>query len=198
MIKARAPKWYNSPQMVGTVDEPWIARGAIRFLERIMKKEWRGFEFGTGTSTPWYASRLKSLVAVEHNPKWANLVREYLKHNKYDHKVQLMYVPADLSVDKTLPKAHEAAYHNYAHSIDQFPDGYFEFCAIDGRARQVCFECALPKVTEVFVLDNSRRARYSCVFDWMAARNWACFRCFNGWQETTIWLKNPSIVTIAK
>ena len=47
-------------------DAPWLTRAAIAWLEAHLRPEHRGFEWGSGTGTLWFARRSASLVSVEH------------------------------------------------------------------------------------------------------------------------------------
>src|SRR4030095_1446538 len=53
---------------------PWFSYGAIEFLENYLQNETRVFEFGSGGSTLFFAQRAQSVVAVEDNAHWCELV----------------------------------------------------------------------------------------------------------------------------
>lgn len=59
-------------------DTPWIAPAAVSFLARVLKPDWRVFEFGSGASTPWFAARVGRLIGLEHDPNWHRLVSQRL------------------------------------------------------------------------------------------------------------------------
>lgn len=59
--------------------EPWYVEGAIRFLEGVIKPEWRVLEFGGGASSVWYKKRVGRVATVEHDPFWRLMIRENAK-----------------------------------------------------------------------------------------------------------------------
>lgn len=60
---------------------PWIAYPAIRFLEQRVQKSFKVFEFGSGLSTLWWAERVSTITAVEHDPEWVDRVSPSLPAN---------------------------------------------------------------------------------------------------------------------
>jgi len=108
---------------------PWLTIDAIIMLEQILTKEMTGFEWGSGRSTVWLASRLKSLVSVEHNADWYAIVRRDLAAS------------GCTNVDYRL-----SGESSYADEIRSFPDGIFDFILIDGEARFACISAAAVKV----------------------------------------------------
>ena len=51
-------------------ERPWLTRESIGILDRLLRPEDIGIEFGSGRSTAWFAQRVKRLRSVEHNPVW--------------------------------------------------------------------------------------------------------------------------------
>src|SRR5689334_10427370 len=49
---------------------PWITKDAISRLTAFLRPDHRGFEWGSGKGTIWFAQRSESLVSVEHNAQW--------------------------------------------------------------------------------------------------------------------------------
>src|SRR5271170_976341 len=60
---------------------PWLTYPATRFLESIVKPNWRVFEFGCGSSSLWWASRVREVLSVEHDDEWATKIRALLPDN---------------------------------------------------------------------------------------------------------------------
>ncbi|MDM8553380.1 hypothetical protein QUF75_01435 [Desulfococcaceae bacterium HSG7] len=50
--------------------QPWIAFGAIRFLEKHLHEDMHVFEYGIGGSTLFFAKRVKAVVSIEHDKEW--------------------------------------------------------------------------------------------------------------------------------
>lgn len=62
---------FRSPINAGL---PWMAYGAIDFLDDWLQPDHEVFEFGSGGSTVFFALRAKSVLAVDHSDKWADRV----------------------------------------------------------------------------------------------------------------------------
>src|SRR6185312_3205588 len=59
--------------------EPFVAPGAIRFLDTALPRQGIGLEWGSGRSTQWFDQRLGRLVVVEHDGAWYEQVRRQLR-----------------------------------------------------------------------------------------------------------------------
>jgi len=59
----------------GGLDEPWLTRGAITFLEGYLRPWMSVLEFGAGSSTEWFARRVKSVLSIESDSAWAESVQ---------------------------------------------------------------------------------------------------------------------------
>ena len=78
--------WYKSFQSERPVDrngEPvaWYTYPCSAFLETHLNPSMRVFEYGAGNSTLWYAERVAQVVAVEHDPEWAEILLSKLLTN---------------------------------------------------------------------------------------------------------------------
>src|SRR6266704_4384846 len=60
-------------------DAPWLGHEMVRILEDWLMPDDRGFEWGSGRSTIWFAKRVRSLVSVEHNSDWSRWVNAELR-----------------------------------------------------------------------------------------------------------------------
>jgi putative heme iron utilization protein len=45
---------------------PWLTKEAILLLERLLRPDDIGLEFGSGRSTIWFAERVEKLISIEH------------------------------------------------------------------------------------------------------------------------------------
>lgn len=148
---------------------PWISYGARRALEPLLGGV-AAFEFGSGGSTLWLASRARSVVSIEHDPAWAAKVRAALGTRP---NVQLRVAPPEQTApgDDCADPAHYATssaelrgrgFRAYASSIDACADASLGLVLIDGRARPSCLAHAIPKVASggLLVLDDSERPHY--------------------------------------
>ncbi len=80
-------------------------------------------------------------------------------------------------------------YLNYYNKVNKYPDNFFDFVMIDGRARVRCGLNAMVKLKSggIFVLDNSERQRYNPLHK--ALNFWPKVNTTNGITNTTIWVK---------
>jgi hypothetical protein len=56
-------------------DLPWLTYPAIRHLDGRLRNR-RLFEYGSGTSTAWYARRCSEVISVENNDEWFQSIKE--------------------------------------------------------------------------------------------------------------------------
>lgn len=128
---------------------PWITPKAFLHLEKIVKPEWRVFEWGSGGSTVYWARKCEQVISVEHNIEWVTRTAGMLAERKLDnfdiHYIRGLY---DGLVDHYKP---------YADVILTYPDDYFDLVYIDGEAtsRKWCLENCLSKVKGWILCDNS-------------------------------------------
>lgn len=118
---------------------PLISYRAAKHLDRLLRKDWRGVEFGSGYSTPWLAKRLGFLLSIEDDPKWHRLVAGLL---------------AGLAPDTV---RHELRTSETYVDLAEFPDGFFDFALVDGSRRADCIAAVVPKICPGgwLYLDNS-------------------------------------------
>ena len=166
---------------------PWLPYAVTRWLEQYLKPDMRVFEYGAGASTLFFASRVKELISAEHDAEWFNQLKELLQTknpirmalqnlsaSQYsyafaDGQHHLFLIPPEegQAADRayqSFQKPEYAGHHfyNYARSIEQFPDAYFDLILIDGRARNACIMHAWPKLKAgaYLLLDDSHREHY--------------------------------------
>jgi len=119
---------------------PWIVYPCIHFLAGRIHQELTVFEYGCGNSTLWWASRVKHVVACEHDRAWYEKVRNEIPGN-----VTLKHF--ELSPDGA-----------YARSICDYRNS-LDIVMIDGRDRVNCAKHAIHALNEhgVIIWDNSER-----------------------------------------
>ncbi|HUE83083.1 MAG TPA: class I SAM-dependent methyltransferase [Pyrinomonadaceae bacterium] len=139
---------------------PWFTYTAIEALKNWDLSQKRIFEYGSGYSTLFWASRCKELVSVEHHSSW---------HEKISHlapkNVQLILAPINETKNDYHPSPETLVeFKTYAESISNL--GKFDVIVLDGyarsRMRYQCAIAALPHLTQggIIILDNS---------DWLPA-----------------------------
>jgi hypothetical protein len=174
------PQWWRTQARGNPVADgrPWITFGAARELSKIVPQVSRAFEFGSGGSTIFLASRIAEVVSVEHDPDWLRVVSGRLVALGRTNVALGLYPPTkpqypagSITYESSDVRYRGLSFFNYASSIDAFGDGYFDLVLIDGRARPSCFLHAHRKIRVGgwLLLDNSERAGYKSILDAAAA-----------------------------
>ncbi len=158
-----------------------------------------GLEYGSGKSTLFFASRLKKLVSVEHAKDWYENIKKLLatkniqnvdyrlveKNNPFSGNTSI-----EIQNKLKLPKFHlQKDYEAYYNVVCEFPDQYFDFILVDGRARVECAINCLPKLKSngILVIDNAERERYKPVVKIL--NEWPKVVTTNGLTDTVFWFK---------
>jgi SAM-dependent methyltransferase len=112
------------------------------------------FEYGSGGSTLFFARRTQSVLSVEDNPKWFELVTHRLQEKQVNNAV-LKLCPFDF---KNPAGFEESDY------LNALPDEKFDVIVVDGseewtQVRPVCFRKAEGRVKPngIIVVDDSWR-----------------------------------------
>lgn len=121
---------------------PWYTYAFIHFLEPRLRPDLKVFEYGCGNSTRWYAPRVASVTAVEHDEEWAGRVGP------------LLPPPSEV-----LLRSGDDAYVDAVRGR-----GPFDVVVVDGieHLRPACAEAALGELSDdgVIVWDNSDRVEF--------------------------------------
>jgi hypothetical protein len=136
---------------------PWFTYPAIEALKNWDLSDKRVFEYGSGYSTLFWASRCREVVSVEHDRAWYERVAAIAPAN-----VRVILAPIDKKEEYHPSPALREQFDAYAAAID----GCFQIIVIDGyarsRVRYQCAQAALPHLDRngLMILDNS---------DWLPA-----------------------------
>jgi len=122
---------------------PWVTLGFYEFMKDRMKKDFDVFEFGSGNSTLWFAERVNTVTAIEHDKDWYNRMQQNLPKNV---KVILSHDNKDI-------------YSNELVKLDY----HFDIITVDANHRNECLFVAPERLKKggVIILDDSERAEYS-------------------------------------
>jgi len=125
---------------------PWMNYAIIDFLKKRLNADMRLFEWGSGYSTLFFASRVKSVVSLEYNEHWFNLIKEQVPGN-----VEVIY--------------RKLGSGDYVNEIASRHEQY-HLIVIDGRERVKCFAACLAHLhgDGVILLDDSDRSDYQEAF----------------------------------
>lgn len=133
-------KWYKPSNPDDMQAKLWFGDNAIHEIEKIVRKDMRVIEHGSGGSTLWLAERCKSVTSYEHDPDWFEQVAKYAPDN----------ADVVMWVSETLP---------------QLDSGCCDLLIIDGEPveyRAAWIDDALRLVSPggYIVLDNANRPEY--------------------------------------
>lgn len=183
---------------------PWITFEAKEWLEKFLKPEMNVFEYGSGGSTLFLASRVKNLISIEHDREWYQYLSGLLANKNIANCQYLLVEPrpntnkdSDVSDPKNfISKSYPSmSFENYVKSIDAFPDQSFDLILVDGRARPSCLVRAIKKLRAggALMLDDSERPYYD--FGKQLVAQWSRIDFFGPgpydsyfWQ-TSVWEK---------
>jgi predicted O-methyltransferase YrrM len=190
-LRSLSPK--RSPLADAT---PWLTFRAIRWLASNIDPTMRVFEYGSGGSTLFFASRVRELVSVEHDAEWHARTSEALDAASVRNCTYLLRPPTP-QVDVRFASS-DAAYEgldfaDYVNAIGDYTDASFDLVVVDGRARPDCVRAALGKVKPggLLLLDNSERPLYRAATEALAPHERLDFPGIAPYStdvtQTTIW-----------
>lgn len=137
--------WFDSFEALPVDGEgnplPWITYPASFLLAERVPSEARVFEYGSGQSTRWWASRVAQVTSCEHDAEWA------------------ARIAADLPSNALL--LHRPRGDSYINAVTD--GGPYEVIVIDGRDRVACARSAMTALAPdgVIVWDNTDREYYA-------------------------------------
>jgi hypothetical protein len=165
---------------------PWMTYAAVAMLRRIVKPDFKVFEYGSGSSTLWWSRIVSRVVSVDHNPQWIERLRPgfsdkvVLVHKAINAPVDPSHMPL---VDEFLEEgldlptsgnhAHDVQhgllcreFAAYASELLNYPRGYFNIVVVDGMARVLTAWLAARQLGDdgVVLFDNSDRWQYNSAY----------------------------------
>lgn len=115
---------------------PWYTYPAIEYIKQLDLHDKRVFEYGSGYSTLFWASRCKHIVSVESDWEWYQKIKKQAPKN-----VNYLFLTNK---------------EDYVAAIDTYPDN-FDVIIIDGLYRYDCAVAAQKRLSGngFIILDNS-------------------------------------------
>ena len=98
---------------------PWIVPEAVERLDALLAADWQVFEFGSGVSTVWYATRVDHIISLEDDNESLAQVRRMLAARGLTN--------ADIHL--TLPRL-------FPDEIARFEDATFDLVVVDGNGER--------------------------------------------------------------
>jgi len=119
---------------------PWLVYPVIDLLQERLQPDFAVFEYGSGASSRWWASRVRQITSVEHDPVW------------YSEGVRK--APQNL---RLLLREGDA----YPRAIAE-ENSKYHIVIVDGRRRAECAVHGAEYLRDdgVLIWDNSERERY--------------------------------------
>jgi len=164
---------------------PWWSFGAVREVEKIILKDMRIFEFGSGGSSIFLAERAGSVISVEDEESWAQAVRTEAQKRRVQN-LEIQHHPFDFFACREFEGS---AY------LNSLKDGPYDLIVVDGKeegvqVRDQCFWRAEKFIRKggVIVVDDSYR--YPQIKNNNKASRWKAFKgtgyCRAGVTETSL------------
>lgn len=182
--------WWKSWESQSAMDIkgmplPWVTYSFINFIENRLTKNMVLFEFGSGSSTLYYSSKVKEVHTVEHDKDWSNKISKMLPENVNMKRIELEY----------------GGDYSKASSISNLK---YDVIIVDGRDRVNCIINSIESLSSngVLVLDDSERDAYNIGINEMLLKG---FKKLDFWgispglfykKCTSIYYRNDNILNI--
>jgi len=141
--------WFQSYRLKVPVDIycnplPWVTYPFIDFIQNRLNKDMCIYEFGSGNSTLFYASRVKNITSVEHDIGWFNTIIDKMPINA---KIILASLDDGDNYDMSAINSNTL----------------YDIIIVDGRERIKCINNSVQALKHdgVLVLDDSEREKYT-------------------------------------
>ena len=144
---------YRAPCKADGSPLPWMNYAMIAFLEERLNPALSLFEYGSGNSTLFFASRVSQVVSVEKDPSWYDYVSKIMPHN-----VKLVLC------EPYTPEAYVKVIGEQGRK--------FDVVIVDGEERHACLEDAPNWLTPggVVILDDATEKDFGNVMEAISAR----------------------------
>lgn len=157
---------------------PWLNFFAIEFLKNNIRPEFKVFEYGGGGSTLFFCKNVAEVTTVEDNEEWFKILTQTVRAKGYTNWKGILVQPESYNGNQSrspenpndfmsgAKELKHLSFEKYAHTINKFPDAYFDLILVDGRARPSCIQLSLPhlKVGGILIVDNTERPYYLAYF----------------------------------
>lgn len=184
------PNWHH-PNLIGTTEEPWMVREAIKFIyEKISKLESRKLlEYGAGSSTIWFLKMLNcEVTSIENDLEWYKEVELKIPIEYKSKWTGILKLKQSEGFDEGSGTDDEFYYDDYVKTIDDLDE--FDIIVVDGRCRSKCILKSLQKLKPngIFIVDNAERDRYRKSIN-KIPKDWDKYVFSNHIDTTIVWIK---------
>ena len=159
---------------------PWMTYPFIKYISSKLNDRQIIFEYGSGSSTLFFAKRVKKVVTVESNKKWYEITKQKLFEDKINN-VELIYFEDALQNNN-----YELFASNYQEK--------FDLIIIDSLKRFNCATNSLGAIKSdgAIILDDSERKNYRKIFEFFLSNNFIS-KDFPGIAPGGLKIKNSTI-----
>ncbi len=159
---------------------PWMTYPFIDYLSLKLNNQQVIFEYGCGSSTLFFASRVSKVVALESNKLWYDIIKQKLLDANISN-VELIYF------DNALQD------NNYELFASQYKEK-FDLVIVDSLKRFACATNSINaiKTNGAIILDDSERKNYRKIFDFFLSNNFIQ-KDFHGIAPGGLRIKNSTI-----
>lgn len=161
---------------------PWFTYPATAYLDNVLTKQHRVFEYGAGYSTVYFSGIASEVYSVDHDSQWVGAINTdgtnvtlQLKQEGHEVNPECMEdFNSWMSLGWNQPSCGNrdsdvrhgmlnSEFNGYASTLYEKPRGYFDVIVVDGMARQLCGYYAAQMIADdgLIILDNSDRWQYN-------------------------------------
>ena len=163
------------------------------WFEKHIKPDMKIFEYGSGSSTAYFASKVSQVVSVECYPERYNKNQNMINSSVHYKLIE------PIKDSKPFPYSHESygsvddefahfSFENYVNYIKEYSDRFFDIILINGRARASCIRAAVPKTKlgGYIILNDSERYVYQNAIE-LFLKEYPHQKFGEGVRKTGIW-----------
>lgn len=130
---------------------PWMVPSAVRSLDGLFTEDMCLLELGSGASTAWYASRVRQVVSLEPNDRWA---QDVALRTRSQRNVEIISGPIRGSLDEALQR------HCYQVVVIDHTDEP-KMSRVDALNRVLSIA---DRTLKIVIMDDSDRNEYQDAF----------------------------------
>jgi len=140
---------------------PWMTYPFIEFISQKLRMDHEIFEFGFGSSTLFFAQKVKKVTVIEDDELWAKAMQIKLLQLNIKN-IEIILMPDALT---------NFMYQSYVSGLHK----KFDFIFVDSLKRFECVKNSYNFLKEggALILDDSERKSYKKIFEFMAKQGFA-------------------------
>ena len=193
--------WINSSKMGISVDEnfkpiPWYSFQAIEYLNSKLKKTDIIFEFGCGSSTLYFQSRVKKIISLETNENWFNIITTKIANEKKLLASKNLFKKDNVEIYLLKDGLENCEYENFAHNYSLKHQIKFDYIIIDSIKRQKSTINSINALSNngTIILDDAERKHYQKIYEFLISKNFNR-ESFLGIAPAQLKIKNTDFFT---